>query len=191
MEQPVPPARAGRRHLALLPLGEVETTVLQYLLLTLPEQTGLSLSHHPPAPIPLAPAYLPDRQQYHSTALLESLLALDLPDTPLRLGVTRVDLCVPVLTFVFGEARLGGHAGIVSLHRLHPSFYGLPEEDPALLLQRVEKECLHEIGHMAGLTHCARSECVMSFSNSVEGVDLKEAAYCPPCRENLYNGWGR
>lgn len=181
-----PGARQGRnRQIALVPLGEVDTTVLQYLLLVLPEQTGLFFCHPSPTKIDLSAAYLSDRQQYHSTQLLEKLQALDLPDTSLRLGLTQVDLCVPVLTFVFGEARLGGEAGIVSMHRLHPAFYGLPE-DSELLLKRVEKECLHEIGHLAGLTHCERSDCVMSFSNAVESVDLKEPAYCASCRAKFF-----
>lgn len=179
------------RQIDLVPLGEVDPSILQYLLLVLPEHAALPCNLAPLPGLDLRDAFLPERNQHHSARILQKLEEAGFPDDHLVLGISELDLCVPVLTFVFGEARLGGHAGIVSLHRLHPSFYGLPEEDPALLLQRVEKECLHEIGHMAGLTHCARSECVMSFSNSVEGVDLKEAAYCPPCRENLYNGWGR
>ena len=31
------------------------------------------------------------------------------------LGVTAVDLYIPILTFVFGEAQIGGPCGLVSL----------------------------------------------------------------------------
>ena len=42
------------------------------------------------------------------------------------LGVTAVDLYIPILTFVFGEAQMGGPCSIVSYHRLRQEFYGLP-----------------------------------------------------------------
>ena len=44
------------------------------------------------------------------------------------LGVVDVDLFIPILTFVFGEAQLKGIGAVVSTHRLHNRFYGLPED---------------------------------------------------------------
>src|ERR1022692_4315227 len=44
-------------------------------------------------------------------------------------AVTSVDLYVPVLTFVFGEAQLTGSCAVVSLHRLREEFYGLPARE--------------------------------------------------------------
>ena len=37
--------------------------------------------------------------------------------------LTEVDLYIPVLTFVFGEAQLKGKHSIVSVCRLHEEFY--------------------------------------------------------------------
>ena len=50
-----------------------------------------------------------------------------------------------VFTFVFGLARQGGRACVVSLARTDPSFYGLPP-DPDLRDERAVAEILHEIG---------------------------------------------
>jgi archaemetzincin len=92
------------------------------------------------------------------------------------LGVTDVDLFIPVLTFVFGEAQLGGRAAIVSLARL------LDAADPARVAARLCKEAVHELGHTFGLVHCALPACVMSRSPGLNAVDLKTDRLCADCR---------
>jgi archaemetzincin len=94
--------------------------------------------------------------------------------------VTDVDLYIPVLTFVFGEAQLGGRCALVSLHRLHEEFYGLPPS-PELLRHRLVKESVHELGHVLGLRHCPDWRCVMASTHDVERIDLKGEEYCPSC----------
>lgn len=99
-------------------------------------------------------------------------------------GVTDVDLYIPILSFVFGEAQLGGHIAVVSYHRLHQQFYGLPRDD-SLLRERLVKEAIHEAGHTLGLTHCDDYDCVMAASHAVEWLDLKGAGFCGACRERI------
>ena len=131
--------------------------------------------------IDVATAYDARRQQYSSTRLLELMLAaLPQPDAKL-VAITEVDLFVPVLTFVFGEAQLGGSVAIASSHRLCNTFYGMPP-DRFLLMDRLVKEVVHELGHAYNLIHCRDYRCVMHASTSVEGVDLKDASFCRPCR---------
>jgi archaemetzincin len=57
------------------------------------------------------------------------------------LGVADVDLFIPVLTFVFGEAQLDNRAAVASVHRLRQSFCRLPENEE-LFFERCEKESL-------------------------------------------------
>jgi archaemetzincin len=122
------------------------------------------------------------RRQYYSTAILRSMTAL-VPDPEVRLlGVAELDLFVPVLTFVFGEAQLNGSCALVSVHRLREEFYGLPP-DPAKLAERLRKEALHELGHTFGLRHCPHWQCAMASTHAVERLDLKEARYCAACRQ--------
>ena len=123
----------------------------------------------------------PERNQYHSTAIIEHLARLNGSHQELLVGVTELDLYIPILTFVFGEAQLGGTIAVVSYHRLTQEFYGLPS-DPALLTERLVKEAIHEVGHTAGLTHCDDYECVMAATHAVEWLDLKGAAFCAECR---------
>ena len=61
-------------------------------------------------------AYDVRRRQYASRALLMTL-AGGAGDHKV-LGITDVDLFIPVLTFVFGEAQLGGRVAVVSTARL-------------------------------------------------------------------------
>lgn len=136
------------------------------------------------APLDLRPAYSPERNQYHATLLLASLLRT-LPEPGSRiLGITGVDLYIPVLTFVFGQAQLAGPGSILSTYRLQNEFYGLPP-DPDVLLDRVMKEAVHELGHSFGLVHCPDFRCVMNASTYVEEVDLKGDWYCPACEDRM------
>lgn len=125
-------------------------------------------------------AYDSSRNQYYSTVLLSSILEAFPKYDGKILAIASVDLYVPVLTYVFGEAQLDGTAAIVSTYRLHESLYGLPE-NKALFRERVMKECVHELGHTFGLIHCHNFECVMHSSSAVEEVDLKKAELCERC----------
>ena len=125
-------------------------------------------------------AYDASRGQHNSTTLLKQLLDDPQPDADSVLGVTGVDLFIPVLTYVFGEAQLSGRVAVVSIHRLEPEVYGLPS-NPGLLADRLEKEAVHELGHTRGLLHCADPNCVMHPSSYAEEIDLKSAMFCPPC----------
>jgi archaemetzincin len=132
---------------------------------------------------PLDPgfAFEPARNQYYSTAILQRLIPLVRDDDVRLLGVTGLDLFVPVLTFVFGEAQLQGRCALVSLHRLREEFYGLPSR-PAVLQERLLKEALHELGHTFGLRHCTDWSCAMASTHAIERLDLKNAAFCARCR---------
>ena len=95
--------------------------------------------------------------------------------------MTDKDLCIPILTYVFGEAQVGGTAAVVSLARLRQEHYGLAPDRP-LLLERLRKECLHELGHTFGLVHCPLRECVMHLSNTVVDVDTRGGEFCTGCQ---------
>ena len=139
--------------------------------------------HHEALHIDPRAAYHSERDQYHSTELLQTLVHAN-GSGSIFLGITEVDLFIPILTFVFGEAQLGGSVAVISYHRLQQEFYGLPFDD-RLLHERIVKEAIHEVGHVAGLTHCHDYDCVMAASHAVEWLDLKGATLCNDCRAML------
>jgi len=128
--------------------------------------------------------YSEERNQYHSTFILSKILNHLPSDGEKIIGITNVDIYIPILTFIFGEAQLEGKGAIVSTYRLHNKFYGLPANN-RLLYERTLKEVLHELGHTLGLVHCTNFECVMHSSTYVEDIDLKKATLCRECQKVL------
>jgi archaemetzincin len=124
--------------------------------------------------------YSLERRQYYSTGFIEQSASQTANINGKVILITELDIYVPVLTFLFGEAQLKGKHSIVSVFRLHEEFYsGLTNNE--LLFERTAKEVYHELGHSFGLIHCDNWDCVMHSSNNVEEVDLKGNAYCKKC----------
>jgi archaemetzincin len=166
--------------LQLLPIGNVDDGLLKAIRPTI--ETAFRVPSKV-LPVRLDPefAYHGERQQYHSSEILLRMQSCLTEDTWRMLGIVAVDLYIPILTFVFGEAQMGGPCAVVSAHRLRQEFYGLPP-DPLLFRQRVIKEAVHELGHTLDLTHCEDYRCAMAPSHAVEWIDLKESTLCPTCQ---------
>jgi len=120
----------------------------------------------------------PRRGQYETGRILKWLESRHVGAAKV-LGLTDVDLFIPILTFVFGEAQLGGRAAVVSTARLAP---GDGARAPRLLAERLRKEALHELGHAFGLVHCGNPGCVMGRSPGVAEIDSKGPSFCTDCR---------
>jgi len=128
--------------------------------------------------------YSHERRQYYSTGFMEQSVAQTAHINGKIILITELDIYVPVLTFLFGEAQLNGKHSIISVFRLHEEFYS-GFTDNELLFERTIKEIYHELGHNYGLIHCHDWDCVMHSSNSIEEVDLKGNNYCNKCNNLL------
>jgi len=165
--------------LTVAPLGPAPGEVLSTMEAALGDAFRLPVLRRDPIEEP-AWAYTPARAQWSSTAFLETLLGLVPPGASRLLGVTERDLFVPVLSFVYGQAQLGGRVAVVSLARLRPEFHGLPPA-PATLARRAATEAVHEMGHTFGLVHCLDRRCPMSLSIDLVDLDGKTATPCAAC----------
>ncbi len=128
--------------------------------------------------------YDPARRQYDGNKLLHKIDAIYASDRVKTIGVFNVDLFIPILTYIFGQAFLNGRSGIASVYRLSNERYGMPA-DELLLADRFRKEVIHELGHTFGLIHCADPRCVMRSGTYVEDIDQKSHHLCSRCRLKL------
>ena len=167
------------KKLQLLPVGNYDARLLEWLRQALYDKFRVPAEILGPA---LDPAFAlhAERQQYHSSEILAAMQHRIKGDTWRLLGITERDLYIPILTFVFGEAQMGGAGAIVSYHRLTQEFYGLPA-DVDLLANRLLIESVHELGHTLRLTHCADFRCAMAPSHAVEWIDIKDSGFCEDC----------
>lgn len=128
--------------------------------------------------------YDPARRQYDGNRLLKLLNSLYHEKGQKTMGLFRVDLFIPILTHIFGQAIFRGRTGIASLYRLRNEQYGMPS-DNELLYSRFRKVIIHELGHTFGLVHCHVPSCVMRPSTYVEELDQKNHLFCNKCEEQV------
>jgi archaemetzincin len=132
--------------------------------------------------------------RYRADSLLSHLLRIKPDSIELILGVTRHDMSTtkygvdgkvlePASRYtdwgVFGLGHRPGHASVLSSFRLG--------EGHQLLIQRMQKVAVHEIGHNRGLPHCENNSCVMrSAAERLSTIDAEQASMCDRCRHAVH-----
>jgi archaemetzincin len=137
----------------------------------------------------LSEYYDPTRRQYNAVKLINQVENVFSQNSFRTIGLFNVDLFIPILTYIFGQAFLNGRTGIASSFRLHNERYGI-EPDELVLTERFIKEVIHELGHTFGLIHCHIPSCVMRSGTYVEDIDQKGAVLCPACRKKFNAAYG-
>lgn len=163
------------------PLGSIDEEILDCVTTSLATSSKMAVKVLPAMGEP-SYAYDEKRGQYSSKRVLKRLSACCPRETFKIIGVTRVDLYVPILTFVFGAAQMSGPCAVISTRRLDPVYYQAPP-DRNLFMDRVKKTAVHELGHSMGLIHCRDRRCVMFSSTRIEDTDFKKSEFCYTCRE--------
>ena len=166
----------------LKPIGDIDSDVLAGISAGLVSAFGNPVRLKAAISIPQS-SYVADRQQYLANMVLANLKQYQDGDGIL-LGVTDINLFSQGLNFVFGQADHQNRIAVISLTLLKQENYGLPG-DTALLIERAQKEAVHELGHIFGLGHCQDGTCVMHFSNSLIDTDIKKTYFCGRCQPRL------
>jgi len=161
--------------IGISPIGPVETSAISWLVPALNNAFRVEVVVAPAVLLPDR-AWNPHRRQHYSTAILDELAGARRPEWERLLGICNVDLYVPDLNFVFGEADPFRRVAVFSLWRLRPTEEGTEVSDRFEL--RAATEAIHELGHTYGLGHCENRHCVMWFSNTLAESDRKGTAFC-------------
>jgi archaemetzincin len=164
-------------HIIIAPTGDINPGIYRSLCQQIHQTFGYQIEI-----MPLLQnvdfAFNPSRNQYHSTLILEKLAeSISWPAIKI-LAITGVDLFIPILTHVYGEAQLDGKACIVSTYRLKEGFTSANIQK---FKDRIVKECIHELGHTFNLRHCPDKTCIMHYCRSVKDVDRKSDQLCRYC----------
>lgn len=169
-------------HIEVIPLGRLDQSAVKVVAANLQTFVGLPVDVLEPRPSPVY-ALIGPRMQYDAVPILNEL-AKDPAENRLRIGLVSEDLCLPILSHVFGEARVGGRTAVVSCHRLLRNQDGLPV-GTELFLERLAKVAVHETAHALGLKHCRTPGCLMLFSAGLRQIDALELEFCRNCTEKL------
>jgi len=127
-------------------------------------------------------AFDKERNQYSSSKILDQLDNKASDNFLKIVAITEKDLFIPILTYVYGEARLNGRPCIVSINRL---ISGVELEIFSKGYKRIIKEVIHELGHTFNLRHCNDPICLMHYCRSIKDVDKKSNGYCRYCNIHL------
>ncbi len=165
--------------IGILPIGKVPEIVPQSIAahisgcLDLPAIILPSLKN-------IAGCYNENRFQYDVGKTLQTLESIKFKDIDKIIGVSTVDLYIPIFAYVFGEAKQGGKAAVVSLYRLEKDTHG-KKQPSSIVLERAAKVMLHELGHLYNLFHCADEHCLMHFSGGLQDLDASPLYFCRYC----------
>ncbi len=86
----------------------------------------------------LSEFYDPSRRQYNGTTLLKRIDIEFATESSKTLGLFNIDLFIPILTYIFGQAYLNGRIGIASIYRLSNERYGIKTDD-TILIGKIQK----------------------------------------------------
>ncbi|RMF99914.1 MAG: hypothetical protein D6726_12180 [Nitrospirae bacterium] len=165
----------------LVPIGKIQWWILEDVKTTLEERFLFSVTIVDSVPFPYE-AVTREREQMDTREIFRILS--DWSPKGLVIGVIDFDIFTQGVNFLFGEADPVEGIAVVSMARLREEFYG-SEPAQELMIERLKKEVVHEMGHLFSLRHCPHDRCVMHFSNTISTTDFKTDRFCPVCSKTL------
>lgn len=175
--------------IALTKIGRVPQTALRVIAANIQALLEIPVEMLPELAIP-EEAFQCQRCQYDAGLVLKHLARFSFPQYARVLAITDLDLCTPILTFVFGLSELGLRLAVVSDFRLKYMEDGIVAEE-GTYYERLAKVALHEIAHTFSLYHCETPKCLMRYSHGLSHLDELDIFFCERCRfvlrQNLRN----
>lgn len=165
--------------MAVVPMGRLGDLAVHVVAAHLQTYLAIPVDILEPHEVP-ASAFQHHRQQFDAGLVLQYLIQLPYTGHSRIVGLTNVDLCIPILTHVYGQAEVGGRVAVISIARLRHKEDGsnAPLDQ---YYERVAKVALHEIGHTLSMYHCDDPRCLMRYSPGVRHLDEVELFFCERC----------
>ena len=173
------PKKPPALSIGLTKMGQLSHTVLRVIAANIQTLLEVPVELLPATAIP-EEAFQRHRSQYDAGLVLKYLARFSSPRHSRILAVTDVDLCTPILTFVYGEAELGLSLAIVSDFRLRHTEDGIMASQD-IYYERLAKVALHEIAHTFSLYHCETPKCLMRYSRGLSHLDELDIFFCERC----------
>ena len=171
---------AHAHSIALIDMGQALQTVMRVIAANI--QAVLEVPVDTPAAMAIpVEAFQHHRSQYDAGLVLKYLAQFSFPDHSRILAVTDVDLCTPILTYVFGQAELGRRMAVVSNFRLKSGEDGTVVSK-GVYYERMAKIALHELAHTFSLYHCETPKCLMQITPRVTQLDELDIIFCDRCK---------
>jgi archaemetzincin len=146
------PRPADNAPIAVVPVGNIDERLTRSLVAPLGVAFGRTINLLKALPVPKY-AFNPSRGQYHSAAILKRVETIRTVDWDAAVGIVDVDLFVPEVPFIFGEADRSTRSAIISITRLRPEL-GSQDTRFDTLQKRLLSETIHQMGLIRGLAHC-------------------------------------
>jgi archaemetzincin len=170
--------------LGVVQMGRLRELTVRIVVAHLQTLLGIPVDVLEPREVP-EHALQHHRQQYDAGIILNYLAQLSYPGYGRILALTNVDLCIPILTYVFGEAEVGGRVAVISNFRLRHNEDGTTAREEQYY-ERMAKVALHEVGHTLSVYHCENPKCLMHYSPKVHHLDKVELFFCERCEFILH-----
>lgn len=159
------------RPLGIVLLDDIESEVIKEVIASVSKTLKVDVT--PLGRVECQTGFDAVRKQWRADLIIRDCVKRFSSSSQFCVGLTGLDLYVPSLNFVFGLALGGEGLAVVSWHRLR--------NEGGVLVSRLAKEVVHEVGHLEGLDHCPNESCIMWFSNTLAETDRKGLDFCPAC----------
>jgi archaemetzincin len=168
-------ARPLPRRLAVVAPLSVPRDLLDSICAALAQRYALEAAVHLPAlDVPPLPGFWLGGQLL-ANRVIDLLAERFRGESCLALAVVSVDITIPIMRYVLGQAEMGGSFSVISLARI----------SEGNLSHRAESLAIHEVGHLFDLAHCEDPACAMFPVVSTVELDRRGVALCRYCTADL------
>lgn len=172
---------------AIQPMGALDPKLVRAVAKCIEATFAVRVRVLPVKELPDTALYLP-RMRFRGERLIHWLGAARPPRVASILGLMSRDVSVTKGAIydwgVIGVASPSVASGLVSTFRL-----GRNRAPASLVMLRLTRVALHELGHTFGLPHCKTPGCIMNDAyGAIATIDESSGTFCAICRGRLKPG---